>query len=121
MRFLRDAGITLLVLAILAATVGYALTRAGLSARAQPPSVEVAVARRLRALALPAAAAALSNPLARDGGAWVEGGREFQDHCAVCHGDNGSGQSEIGRNLYPKAPDMRTRGTQICPTVPSSI
>ena len=36
----------------------------------------------------------------------------FADHCAVCHANNGSGDTEIGRNLYPKAPDMRLSGTQ---------
>jgi mono/diheme cytochrome c family protein len=35
----------------------------------------------------------------------------FADHCAGCHGNDGKGQTEMGRNLYPKAPDMTT-GTQ---------
>ena len=30
----------------------------------------------------------------------------------MCHDENGSGRSEIGRNLYPPAPDMRTADTQ---------
>jgi mono/diheme cytochrome c family protein len=30
----------------------------------------------------------------------------------MCHANNGSGQTDIGRNLYPKAPDMRRRRTQ---------
>lgn len=30
----------------------------------------------------------------------------------MCHANDGSGQTEIGRNLYPKAPDMRGPATQ---------
>jgi hypothetical protein len=30
----------------------------------------------------------------------------------MCHANNGSGETEIGRNLYPKAPDMRQTKTQ---------
>ena len=36
----------------------------------------------------------------------------FADHCAVCHANDGSGQTAIGQNLYPKAPDMRLDDTQ---------
>ena len=32
--------------------------------------------------------------------------------CATCHGSNGSGHTTIGRNVYPKAPDMRLPATQ---------
>jgi len=37
----------------------------------------------------------------------AEAKAHFADHCAICHANNGSGNTEIGRNLYPKAPDMR--------------
>ena len=36
----------------------------------------------------------------------------WADHCAGCHGNDGSGQTDIGRNLYPKTPDMRQPRTQ---------
>jgi mono/diheme cytochrome c family protein len=43
----------------------------------------------------------------------VAGGMaHFADHCAVCHANDGSGQTEMGRGLYPKAPDMRLDATQ---------
>ena len=42
----------------------------------------------------------------------AEGLEHFADHCAVCHGNNGSGDTEIGRGLYPRAPDMRVAPTQ---------
>lgn len=112
MRFLLHAGITLVVLALLAGVVGFLFTRNGLSALAEPPALEAAVARRIRAIAIPSGARNQVNPYAKDGRAWLEGGRHFEDHCAICHGEDGSGKSEIGRNLYPKAPDMRAAATQ---------
>jgi|WetSurMetagenome_2_1015567.scaffolds.fasta_scaffold281654_1 mono/diheme cytochrome c family protein len=112
MRFLVHAGVTLLILAVCAGVVGFAFIRNGLSARTEPPAIEAAVARRIRAIAIPSGAREKVNPYSKDSQAWVEGGRHFQDHCVVCHGDDGSGKSEIGRNLYPKAPDMRAAGTQ---------
>jgi hypothetical protein len=36
----------------------------------------------------------------------------FADHCAICHANNGNGQTPIGRNVYPKAPDLRASDTQ---------
>lgn len=36
----------------------------------------------------------------------------WADHCAVCHGADGRGDTAIGENLYPPAPDMRDRDTQ---------
>lgn len=112
MRFLRDAAITVLALAVGAAILGLLFTRNGLSARTEPPAIEKAVAQRIRWLSIPSGANRQTNPFARDAEAWVEGGKHFQDHCAICHDENGSGKSEIGRNVYPKAPDMRLSDTQ---------
>jgi mono/diheme cytochrome c family protein len=36
----------------------------------------------------------------------------FADHCAVCHANDGSGDTSIGQGLYPKPPDLRQSGTQ---------
>jgi mono/diheme cytochrome c family protein len=36
----------------------------------------------------------------------------FADHCAICHANDGSGDSSIGKGLYPKPPDMRKAETQ---------
>jgi len=38
--------------------------------------------------------------------------RPLADHCAICHGNDGSGQTELGKNSYPKAPDMREAATR---------
>jgi len=36
----------------------------------------------------------------------------YADHCATCHANDGSGDTEIGRAFYPKVPDMRATATQ---------
>jgi mono/diheme cytochrome c family protein len=105
-RFIVDAILTILLLVIAAWIAGYFLVRNGLSASAQPPWIEDVLAERARALAIPASAKAVPNPLEGSADAWRAGGRHFEEECAICHGDNGRGQTEIGRNLYPKAPDM---------------
>ena len=36
----------------------------------------------------------------------------FADHCATCHGNDGSGRTHIGNGLYPPPPDMSLAATQ---------
>ena len=84
----------------------------GFSARAQPLPVEKFVAERLRHLAVPAAERDRKNPLPLTDESLAEGRAHFADHCAVCHGNDGRGETEMGQGLYPKAPNMRDHDTQ---------
>ena len=84
----------------------------GFSARDQPTSVEAFVARRLRRLATPRSARRAENPVKLSQEVLDDARAHFADHCAACHANDGSGQTEIGQNLYPKAPDMRLAETQ---------
>jgi mono/diheme cytochrome c family protein len=84
----------------------------GISALPQPSAIETSVARRLRALGIPRAAVARQNPVPASEEVVAEGMAHIADHCASCHANNGSGDTEMGRNLYPKAPDMRLAATQ---------
>src|SRR3954467_8236276 len=84
----------------------------GLSARSAPSALETRLARGVRRWAIPQAARAKPNPVAAAPEAIAEGMAHFADHCAACHANDGSGDTEIGRNLYPKAPDMRLADTQ---------
>jgi len=88
------------------------LVQHGFSARDQPTAIEAFVARRLRRLAIPRSARQAQNPVPATPEVLVEARAHFADHCALCHGNDGSGQTEIGKNLYPKAPDMRQADTQ---------
>jgi mono/diheme cytochrome c family protein len=81
-------------------------------ARQAPSKTEAVVARFLRSLSLPSGASQSKNPFPSSPALLQEASRHFADHCASCHGNDGSGNTEIGRNLYPPAPDMRLPATQ---------
>jgi mono/diheme cytochrome c family protein len=84
----------------------------GFSAREQPTWMEATLARTSRGMAMPAESKDMKNPVALTPELMDEARRHFADHCAVCHANDGSGNTEMGRNLYPKAPDMREQATQ---------
>lgn len=96
----------------LAAAGGLYLLRRGYSARDEPSALEAVMARRLRHLATPPGARELANPVPAAAETMAEARAHFADHCAVCHANDGSGDTPIGRGLYPKAPDMRKSDTQ---------
>jgi mono/diheme cytochrome c family protein len=106
----------LAVLLVIAAVVGgallYSIARRGLSTRTEPTALEELVARAMRRVATPAAVRSMTNPVEPTEAVLTEGLEHFADHCAVCHANNGSGETEIGRGLYPRAPDMRAAATQ---------
>jgi mono/diheme cytochrome c family protein len=104
-------GVILLV-TVMAAVPLVLFLRGGISARIVPSPAEEAVARRLRNLLIPAEARAARNPLTLEPRIMAEGKAHFADHCASCHANDGSGQTALGRNLYPRAPDMRGPATQ---------
>ena len=81
-------------------------------ARGAPSATEVALARRVRSWSLPRSAANAKNPFTVSPALLQESGRHFADHCASCHGNDGSGATEMGRNLFPRVPDMRLDATQ---------
>jgi mono/diheme cytochrome c family protein len=102
------------VVAIVAATGAAVMyvRSTGLSALPQPHGVEATVARTVRRLAVPEDVKARPNPIPASGDVIAAGRAHFADHCANCHANDGSGNTEMGRNLFPKAPDMRQPATQ---------
>lgn len=107
-----------LVVVLLAAGALFALGGAahfalhGVSSRPEPSALEVRVARTARHLLVPAAARAASNPIVRTPEVLSSGRAHFADHCATCHGNDGKGQTNYGRKLSPRAPDMTLLATQ---------
>ena len=99
------------VLGIGVLTGAYIVT-AGVSARPDPGALEALTARTIRGIAIRTRVRALSNPVPVTDATIMEGMEHFADHCAVCHGNDGSGNTEMGRGLYPRAPDMRLPATQ---------
>ena len=84
----------------------------GISAKAQPGTVETVVARTMRRLAIPRSARDLKNPVTKKPDVLAEGMAHYSDHCAACHANDGSGETDVGLRLYPKPPDMRLDATQ---------
>ena len=94
------------------AAAWYVKSHTPFSSRAEPTRLESAVARRLRHLSIPADQRAKKNPLPATAENLSEGLEHFADHCAVCHGNSGAGDTPIGRGLYPKPPMLTAPGTQ---------
>ena len=84
----------------------------GFSTRQQPSKVERWVARGARSAALPGGARALTNPVSDSPEMLAEARAHWADQCAACHSNNGSGDAELGKHMYPPAPDMRQAATQ---------
>jgi mono/diheme cytochrome c family protein len=104
------------IVVVLVVTAAYtaSMLRNGFSTRDQPSRLEAAVARWMRNTSIPGAAKVQVNPWAAKATPEVlEAARaHWADHCATCHANDGSGDTEMGRNLYPRAPDMRSTATQ---------
>jgi mono/diheme cytochrome c family protein len=104
-----------MVLAVVVVGVGLVFAYAkvtGLTANSAPGRVETALARMGRSWAIPASYRERPNPVDRTDDAVRAGLAHFADHCASCHGNDGSGNTEMGRNLFPPSPDMRLAATQ---------
>jgi mono/diheme cytochrome c family protein len=95
-----------------AAAFGWMTIRRGFSARDNPSAMEAYVAKTARKLSIPASERNAKNPFPPTPKVLSEARAHFADHCASCHGNDGSGKTEIGQNLYPKPPDMRQSETQ---------
>ena len=109
---LKALALVLLLVIVLGAGALAYVKYTGLSARATPGALETSVARRLRAAAVPAEYRDRPNPVPRSDETVRLGLAHFADHCATCHANDGSGNTAIGRNLFPPAPDMRQAATQ---------
>ena len=99
--------------AIALLAVAFVLLNAhGFSARERPTAVEAWIAPRLRAVALPSEARSRTNPVPNTAEVLAEARSHWADHCAICHANDGSGDTFIGKHTYPPAPDMRLPATQ---------
>ena len=109
----RKTSLLLFCVALLAMALYAAhLIRRGFSAADEPSYLEKSLARAARNLAIPRNARLETNPYSPTPAVLKESRESFLDRCATCHGEDGSGQTRVGRNLYPKVPDLRLPGTQ---------
>ena len=98
---------------IIAAGVMLVLQGRGVSARPQPSGIETRTALFMRGWLTPSTYKGLKNPVSDTDENFIAAREHFADHGATCHANDGSGNTEIGKSLYPKAPDMRVRTQQL--------
>jgi mono/diheme cytochrome c family protein len=114
---MRTKLITIVVVGVVGALAvlgwfSYLTFTTGFSAKAEPHVLEIFIARQIRYLAIPLEHRNKTNPVPKTPEVLQEGLAHFADHCATCHANDGSGQTPIGKGVYPKAPDLRESATQ---------
>jgi len=110
---LRRALLLLVVVVATVAVIGTALfIRRGFSAQSEPSSFEKMLARRLRNLAIPKGDRNQKNPWSATPEILQDAREHFTARCAICHGSDGRGQTQIGQSLYPRVPDLLSPQTQ---------
>ncbi len=85
----------------------------GFSARAHPSGMEKMMAQYARDTAMPALVKTMKNPVVLTPAIEHEAMAHFADHCAICHGNDGSGQTMFGKGMYPKPPNLRGETQQM--------
>ena len=104
-----------IVLALAAAAAGAAIAyvrTTGLRADVSPGATEARVARAARAFSIGADERNRRNPVPASAAAVASGLAHFADHCASCHGNDGRGDTQYGRGLFPRPLDLRSEATQ---------
>ena len=104
--------VILVALAGLVVAVAARFLHDGLSARATPTHLEAMAARNVRHMVMPESARQARNPLTANTENLREARLHFADHCATCHANDGSGDTLLGKGMYPKPPDLRLQETQ---------
>jgi mono/diheme cytochrome c family protein len=84
----------------------------GVTALRPPSSFEDRVAGAAWRFLVPVAVRRAPNPVPASAEVLRASLRHFADHCALCHGRDGSGDTDIGRRVFPPAPDLRAAATQ---------
>ncbi len=79
----------------------------GFSTREQPSAAEAFLARTSLSLSMPSGAKQAKNPFSATPEVLRGARNRYEDNCALCHANNGSGLTDLGKNLYPKPPDLR--------------
>jgi mono/diheme cytochrome c family protein len=111
-RLLRVVAWLAFLAIVVAAGVMLFLQGRGVSARPEPSWIEARAALFMRGWLTPATYKGLKNPVSDTEDNFAAAREHFADHCSSCHANDGSGNTEMGRSLYPKAPDMRLPRTQ---------
>jgi mono/diheme cytochrome c family protein len=110
----KKIAVLVVILAVLAGVTSFMIwfSNHGFSAREKPSWIEIVLARQARKIATPAGVKEMKNPDSVTETSTAEAREHFVEHCSVCHGSTGRGDTLYGRNLYPKVPDLTQADTQ---------
>ena len=78
----------------------------------EPSWAERSLARYARRMAMPDAARDRKNPNPLTPESLAHAREHWIAHCSTCHGLDGRGDTPVGRNLYPRVPDLTAPETQ---------
>ncbi|GAC1419088.1 MAG: hypothetical protein NVSMB62_11460 [Acidobacteriaceae bacterium] len=101
-------GLSTVLVLVLGVCALYAthMMRHGFSTRTPPSGMETVMATSMRDMAVPARYKTMKNPVAVTPAVIHAGLAHYADHCAVCHANNGSGESMLGKSMYPRPPKL---------------
>ncbi|MGH9359135.1 MAG: c-type cytochrome [Terriglobia bacterium] len=94
---------------VLAALVGCLV---GCTAHKTPSSLERTLANVAKDVVIPIEAHNLKGPVPAGQKAIQEGQQVYLESCALCHGTDGHGYTNLGRNMYPPAMDLTSPHVQ---------
>ena len=103
---------TAVVVSLVAGAVIVFVRGTGISVHREPSTLERQVAKRAWRFLVPLPVRNAPNPVATSPEVIKAGLEHFADHCAMCHANNGSGDTLVGRRVYPPSPDLRAASTQ---------
>lgn len=84
----------------------------GFSTRTAPSDAEATMAMSMRDMAIPARYKEMKSPLAATPQIIHDGMAHYADHCAICHANDGSGETMFGMTMYPRPPHLAGEDTQ---------
>ena len=109
---LKVLWLVLLLTALLISTALVYVRLTELSTQSAPGWIETRIARMFQQVAVPAGIREQQNPVPISKAVIAEGLSHFADHCAICHGNDGAGDTNYGQRLFPRSPDLRLPETQ---------
>ena len=89
-----------------------AIVLGGCTADKKPSKVETTLANMAKDVVIPIEVENEINPLRVNKGTSNEGRRLYLQSCAVCHGVDGHGRTELGQSMYPPAMDLTSPHVQ---------
>jgi mono/diheme cytochrome c family protein len=111
MRFFIGGIVAALITELVIAAVAwdFLLPRLDWGARQKPGAIERTVANRIVVRWVRRNAGSTINSLAPTPANLVMGLHEYEEHCSVCHGADGSGHDRFDADFYPPVPDLTQR------------